>query len=64
MMKAKKLPPAKTGMPQAIETPEDEICMVVGNVARKPAPGAKTSGIRMRGAGAATKGVMSRGPMG
>ena len=30
-------------------------------------PGAddvKTSGIKMRGAGAATKGVMSRGPMG
>jgi hypothetical protein len=24
----------------------------------------KTSGIKMRGAGAATKGVMSRGPMG
>ena len=37
--------------------------MAVGNVYRRPAPAAKTSGIKMRGAGAATKGVMSRGPM-
>jgi hypothetical protein len=26
-------------------------------------PGVKTSGIKMRGTGAATKGLMSRGPM-
>lgn len=41
-----------------------EIDMSVGNVNREgynPAP--KTSGIKMRGIGAATKGVMSRGPM-
>lgn len=31
----------------------------VGNITREP----KTSGIKMRGTGAATKGVMSRGPM-
>ena len=37
--------------------------MAVGNVYRRPAPAAKTTGIKMRGAGAATKGVMSRGPM-
>jgi hypothetical protein len=37
--------------------------MSVGNVNRRPQPAAKTSGIKMRGAGAATKGVMSRGPM-
>ena len=37
--------------------------MSVGNITRNPQPGAKTSGIKMRGAGAATKGVMSRGPM-
>ena len=36
----------------------------VGNVSRKAQPGVKTSGIQMRGAGAATKGKMSRGPMG
>ena len=37
--------------------------MAVGNVYRRPAPAAKTTGIKMRGTGAATKGVMSRGPM-
>jgi hypothetical protein len=37
--------------------------MSVGNITRRPAPAAKTSGIKMRGAGAATKGFMSRGPM-
>jgi hypothetical protein len=38
--------------------------MSVGNITRdgyNPEP--KTSGIKMRGTGAATKGVMSRGPM-
>ena len=38
--------------------------MSVGNVNRRAQPAAKTSGIKMRGAGAATKGFMSRGPMG
>jgi hypothetical protein len=42
----------------------DTVDMGVGNISRsageKPA---KTSGIKMRGAGAATKGFMSRGPM-
>jgi hypothetical protein len=37
--------------------------MSVGNINRRPQPATKTSGIKMRGAGAATKGVMSRGPM-
>jgi len=37
--------------------------MSVGNINRRPAPAAKTTGIKMRGAGAATKGFMSRGPM-
>ena len=32
-------------------------------VAMNPNVGIKTSGIKMRGTGAATKGVMSRGPM-
>ena len=36
--------------------------MSVGNISRRPAPAAKTTGIKMRGAGAATKGFMSRGP--
>jgi hypothetical protein len=37
--------------------------MTVGNINRRPQPAAKTTGIKMRGAGAATKGFMSRGPM-
>jgi hypothetical protein len=37
--------------------------MSVGNISRRPAPAAKTTGIKMRGAGAATKGFMSRGPL-
>jgi hypothetical protein len=63
MMKTKKLAPAKPGQPQAIETLDDEICMVVGQVAIGHAPGTKTSGIKIRGTGAATKGTMARGPM-
>ena len=36
----------------------------VGNISKSAGnETTKTSGIRMRGAGAATKGVMSRGPM-
>jgi len=37
--------------------------MSVGNISRRPAPAAKTSGIKVRGTGAATKGLMARGPM-
>jgi hypothetical protein len=37
--------------------------MSVGNITRNEQPGIKTSGIKMRGAGAATKGFISRGPM-
>jgi hypothetical protein len=39
--------------------------MAVGNIYRDPeGKPTKTSGIKMRGTGAATKGTMSRGPMG
>jgi len=37
--------------------------MSVGNITRRPQPATKTTGIKMRGAGAATRGFMSRGPM-
>jgi len=33
------------------------------NIASKDYPGPKTSGIKIRGTGAATKGLMARGPM-
>jgi hypothetical protein len=39
------------------------INMSVDNYKNKPYAEAKTSGIKMRGVGAATKGTMSRGPM-
>jgi hypothetical protein len=37
--------------------------MSVGNISRNPQPATKTSGIKVRGTGAATKGLMARGPM-
>jgi hypothetical protein len=57
MMKAKPVPTpvvnADAPMPR----------MVVGNIASAATPPAKTSGIKIRGTGAATKGRMARGPM-
>jgi len=35
----------------------------LGSITSQEQPGVKTSGIKMRGTGAATKGLMSRGPM-
>jgi len=43
-------------------TPND-VKMSVGNLTRDKYPEPKTTGIKMRGTGAATKGTMSRGPM-
>ena len=37
--------------------------MSVGNIRKGKAPAVKTSGIKIRGTGAAKKGVMARGPM-
>jgi len=37
--------------------------MSVGNISRRPPAETKTSGIKIRGTGAATKGTMARGPM-
>ena len=42
----------------------DAACMTVGNVSSKPdGYPTKTTGIKVRGTGAATKGLMARGPM-
>ena len=41
----------------------DTVAMSVGAIRKGNAPAAKTSGIKIRGTGAATKGVMARGPM-
>jgi hypothetical protein len=41
----------------------DKMNMSVGNISAKSYPATKTSGIKIRGTGAATKGTMARGPM-
>jgi hypothetical protein len=46
-----------------VETLKDQKCLVVGNIAANQPPVPKTSGIKTRGNGAATKGTMARGPM-
>ena len=65
-------PHTMTGKPvKASESPgkgpsrsdASSVNMSVAGINRRPAPPTKTSGIKMRGAGAATKGFMSRGPM-
>ena len=41
----------------------DEMNISVGSINKGNEKGTKTSGIKIRGTGAATKGVMARGPM-
>lgn len=41
----------------------DTVQMSVGNIRKGSAPATKTTGIKVRGTGAATKGLMARGPM-
>jgi len=42
----------------------DSMNISVGNLSKRNGDGVKTSGTKIRGTGAATKGVMARGPMG
>ena len=58
MMKAKPVPTPPTG---GRELPSD-LNVVIGQVG-KPCPPMKTSGIKVRGGKAQTKGFMARGPM-
>jgi len=41
----------------------DDLAMSVGEFRSKPYAEVKTTGIKVRGTGAATKGLMARGPM-
>ena len=41
----------------------DKMNMSVGGISKGNFPAEKTTGIKIRGTGAATKGVMARGPM-
>jgi hypothetical protein len=54
---------SSTGYVPTKGTRANAVNMSVGNINRDGYADPKTSGIKMRGAGAATKGVMSRGPM-
>jgi hypothetical protein len=63
-MKGKKVTPQENpGSPPNMSR-ADSYNMSVGNINKSSGGEPKTSGIKMRGTGAATKGVMSRGPMG
>ena len=42
----------------------DELDISLGKLSKNTGKGVKTDGIKIRGTGAATKGVMARGPMG
>jgi hypothetical protein len=42
----------------------NEMNVSIGTISKGNYPAEKTSGIKIRGTGAATKGVMARGPMG
>ena len=56
-------PGARMTQPMGEEVVKD-LRATVGNISTSGFPAVKTSGIKMRGGGAATKGTMSRGPMG
>jgi hypothetical protein len=64
-MKGKEVTKAALGNGYSAEpTGANKVNMSVGNINRDGySPEAKTSGIKIRGTGCATKGVMARGPM-
>lgn len=64
-MKGKKVTVADLGNGYSPEpTKANRVNMSVGNINRDGySPEAKSDGIKIRGTGAATKGVMARGPM-
>ena len=49
--------------PNPKRTELSDLAVSVKDLRSKPYPEVKTTGIKMRGTGAATKGLMSRGPM-
>jgi ketopantoate hydroxymethyltransferase len=62
-MKTKAAPMPKFNYPQGVEVVAKTLCPVIGNIGVGPMPADKTSGVKIRGTGAATKGTMARGPM-
>ena len=62
MEKIKSVKVAPVGLAKNRET-INSLNLSVGNISSKDYPEPKTTGIKIRGTGAATKGVMARGPM-
>jgi hypothetical protein len=58
---------AKEGAAKSVVTKQgngvDKVKMSVGGISKSQNDEVKTSGIKIRGTGAATKGTMARGPM-
>jgi len=51
-------------VPKIIEHPNEPVKYTVADCCNQPPKDMKTSGVKIRGTGAATKGTMARGPMG
>jgi len=49
--------------PKVIEFPNEPVKYSVADCCNQPPKNMKTSGVKVRGVGAATKGTMARGPM-
>ncbi len=64
MSKITKVTPKPPTYPGDNHSYVSELAMTVDGLRSKTCPEPKTSGIKVRGTGAATKGVMARGPMG
>lgn len=62
MEKIKSVKVAPVGLAKNRET-INELNAGAANIVSKDYPAPKTSGIKVRGTGAATKGLMARGPM-
>ncbi|MGA1073323.1 MAG: hypothetical protein ACO3S3_11740 [Pseudohongiellaceae bacterium] len=61
---------AEYKQPQSVPVPTvtsrltaNDVNMSVGSISRRDQGATKTSGVKIRGTGAATKGTMARGPM-
>jgi len=63
MDKIKKLPAVDAGTDDGSDRYVNSMNVSVGNISSKGYPAPKTSGIKIRGTGAATKGTTARGPM-
>jgi|13_taG_2_1085334.scaffolds.fasta_scaffold00808_16 hypothetical protein len=50
-------------VPKIIEHPNEPVKYTVADCCNQPPKDMKTSGVKIRGTGAATKGTMARGPM-